>query len=57
MSTMQWHFSCMCAQRILILSRSIGELALFYSPRLDTQATFAKLFAGIGVDGDICCSN
>ena len=28
MSTMQWHSSCICAQRILILSRSIEELAL-----------------------------
>ena len=30
-----------------------GAGSLLLTPRLDTQATFAKLFADIGVDGDI----
>ena len=39
---------------LILKHRGAGSLLL--TPRLDTQATFAKLFADIGVDGDIRCA-
>ena len=36
-----------------LIQKHRGAGSLLLTPRLDTQATFAKLFADIGVDGDI----
>ena len=36
-----------------LIQKHRGPGSLLLTPRLDTQATFAKLFADIGVDGDI----
>ena len=47
---MPWHFSCRFGPSILI---SLRSTELLLTPRLDTQATFAKLFADIGIDGDV----
>ena len=51
---MQWHSSCSCARSIQSSSCStVEQVSLLLTPRLDTQATFAKLFADIGVEGDV----
>ena len=39
-----------------LIQKHRGAGSLLLTPRLDTQATFAKLFADIGVDGDIRCA-
>ena len=36
-----------------LIQKHRGPGSLLLTPRLDTQATFAKLFADIGIDGDI----
>ena len=46
---MLWHFSCRFEPSILISLRSTEDLDLSYS----RPATFAKLFADIGIDGDV----
>ena len=43
----------MCAAHPDLIQKHRGAGSLLLTPRLDTQATFAKLFADIGVDGDI----
>ena len=48
-----WHSSCRFGLRILISSRSTEAWVSTAHTRLDTQATFAKLFADIGIDGDV----
>ena len=36
-----------------LIEKHQGPGSLLLTPRLDTQATFAKLFADIGIDGDV----
>ena len=36
-----------------LIEKHRGPGSLLLTPRLDTQATFAKLFADIGIDGDV----
>ena len=36
-----------------LIDKHRGPGSLLLTPRLDTQATFAKLFADIGIDGDV----
>ena len=36
-----------------LIQKHRGPGSLLLTPRLDTQATFAKLFADIGIDGDV----